>query len=53
MRCNILNMLFHLDLFLLKFLFIYTIKNDKNDIFNMFTHILSLQLVTDLLDLYK
>lgn len=26
MGCNILDMLFHLDLFLLEFLFVYTIK---------------------------
>ena len=48
MGCNILNMLFHLDLSLLEVLFIYTIKKEKKDIFSMFAHILSLQLVTGL-----
>lgn len=48
MGCNILNMLFHLDLSLLEVLFIYTIKKGKNDIFSMFAHISSLQLVTGL-----
>ena len=48
MRCNILNMLFHLDLSLLEVLFIYTSKNGKKDIFSMFAHIPSLQLVTGL-----
>lgn len=48
MECNILNMLFHLDISLLEVIFIYTIKKSKNDIFSMFAHILSLQLVTGL-----
>lgn len=34
MGCIILNMLFHLDLSLLEVLFVYTIKNEKNDIFS-------------------
>ena len=42
MGCSILSMLFHLDLFLLEVLFIYTIKKGKNDIFSMFAHIPSL-----------
>ena len=46
MGCSILNMLFHLDLSLLEVLFVYTIKKGKKDIFNMFAHIPSLQLVT-------
>lgn len=46
--CSILNMLFHLDLSLLEVLFVYTIKKGKKDIFSMFTHIPSLQLVTSL-----
>lgn len=50
---NILNMLFHLDLSLLKVIFIYTIKKGKKDIFNMFAHIPSLQLVTGLPDSNK
>ena len=36
MECNILNMFFHLDLFLLEILFVYTIKKSKKDIFSMF-----------------
>lgn len=46
-------MLFHLDLSLLEVLFIYTIKKGKNDIFNLFASIPSLQLVTGLLDSIK
>ena len=53
MGCNILNMFFHLDLFLLEVLFVYTIKKGKRDIFNMFTHIMSLQLVMGLPDSNK
>ena len=53
MGCNILNMFFHLDLSLLEVLFVYTIKKGKRDIFNMFTHIPSLQLVTGLPDSNK
>ena len=48
MGYNILNMLFNLNLSLLEVLFVYTIKKGKKDIFNMFAHILSLQLVTNL-----
>ena len=48
MGCSILNMLFNLDLSLLEILFVYTIKKGKNDIFSMFSHIPSLQLVTNL-----
>ena len=46
--CSILNMLFNLDLSLLKVLFVYTLMKGKNDIFIMFAHIPSLQLVTNL-----
>ena len=53
MGCSILNMLFNLDLSLLEVLFVYTIKKGKKDIFSMFSHILSLQLVTNLHDLNK
>lgn len=42
MGCNILNMLFHLDLSLLEVLFVYTMKNGKNDIFSLFANIPSL-----------
>ena len=48
MGCNILDMLFRLDLSLLEVIFVYTIKKGKNDIFSIFTHIPSLQLVTEL-----
>lgn len=48
MRCNILNMLFHLDLSLLEVFFIYTIKMSQKGIFSLSAHILSLQLVTGL-----
>ena len=53
MGCSILNMLFNLDLSLLEVHFFYTIKKGKKDIFSMFSHILSLQLVTNLHDLNK
>lgn len=53
MGCSILNMLFHLDLSLLEVLFIYTLKKGKKDIFSMFAHIPSLQLVTGLPDSNK
>lgn len=48
MRCSILDMLFRLDLSLLEVFYVYTIKKGKNDIFSMFAHIPSLQLVTGL-----
>ena len=48
MGCSILNMLFHLDLSLLEVLFVYTIKKGKKDMFSMFSHIPSFQLVTGL-----
>ena len=51
--CSILITLFYLDLSLLEVLFIYTIKKSKKDIFSMFAHISSLQLVTGLLDSNK
>ena len=53
MGYSILNMLFNLDLSLLEVLFVYTNKKGKKDIFNMFAHIPSLQLVTNLPDLNK
>ena len=53
MGCSILNMLFNLDLFLLEVLFVYTLKKGKKDIFSMFAHILSLQLVMGLPDSNK
>lgn len=53
MGCSILNMLLRLDLSLLEVLFVYTIKNGKNDIFSMFANISSLQLVTGLPDSNK
>ena len=48
MGCNILNMLFNLDLSLLEVLFVYTIKKGKTYLFSLFAHIPSLQLVTNL-----
>ena len=53
MGCSILNMIFQLDLSLLEVLFIYTLKKGKNDIFSMFAHISSLQLVMGLPDSNK
>ena len=53
MGCSILNMLFNLDLSLLEVLFIYTIKKGKTDLFSLFAHIPSLQLVTNLPDSNK
>lgn len=53
MGCSILNILFHLDLFLLEVLFVYTMKNGKNDIFSLFANIPSLQLVMGLPDSIK
>ena len=53
MGCSILNMLFNLDLLLLGVHFIYSIKKGKTDLFNLFTHIPSLQLVTNLPDSMK
>ena len=48
MGCNILSMLFNLDLTLLEVLFVYFLKKGKNDIFSMADHLPSLQLVTEL-----
>lgn len=48
MGCSILDMLFRVDLSLLKVLFVYTIKKGKHDIFSLFTNIPFLQLVTDI-----
>ncbi|RVW15556.1 hypothetical protein CK203_077732 [Vitis vinifera] len=53
MGCNILSMLFNLDLSLLEVLFIYSLKKRKNDIFSMVAHLPSLQLVTELSDSTK
>ncbi|RVW63611.1 hypothetical protein CK203_057393 [Vitis vinifera] len=53
MGCSILNMLFNLDLSLLEVLFIYSIKKGKTDLFSLFAHIPSLQLVTNLPDSMK
>ena len=53
MGCSILNMIFQLDLSLLEVLFIYTLKKGKYDIFSMFAHISSLQLVMGLPDSNK
>ena len=53
MGCNIINMLFNLDLTLLEVLFVYSLKKEKNDIFSMSAHLPSLQLVTELPDSTK
>ena len=53
MGCNILSMLFNLDLSLLEGLFIYLIKKVKNDIFSFVASLPSLQLVTSLPDSTK
>ena len=53
MGCNILNMLFNLDLSLLEVLFVYTLKKGKKYIFSMFARIPSLQLVTSIPDSNK
>lgn len=53
MGCNILDMLFSLDLSLLEVIFVYTIKKTKNDIFSLSASIPSLQLVTVLPDSTK
>ena len=50
MGYSILDMLFQLDLSLLKILFVYTIKMSQKERFSLFSHIPSLQLVTSLLD---
>ena len=51
--CNIINMLYNLDLSLLEVLFVYSLKKGKNDIFSMSAHLHSLQLVTELPDSTK
>ena len=53
MGCNIINMLYNLDLTLLEVFFVYSQKNVKNDIFSMSAHLPSLQLVTELPDSTK
>ena len=53
MGCSILNMLLNLDISLLEVLFVYTIKKGKTNLFSLFAHIPSLQLVTNLSDSNK
>ena len=53
MGCNILNMLFNLDLSLLEVFFIYSIKKGKTDLFSLSAYMSSLQLVTHLPDSMK
>ncbi|RVW35072.1 hypothetical protein CK203_079885 [Vitis vinifera] len=53
MGCNIINMLFNLDLTLLEVFFVYSLKKAKTDIFSLFAHLPSLQLVTELPDSTK
>ena len=53
MGCNILSLLFNLDLSLLEVLFIYSIKKVKSGIFSFVACLPSLQLVTNLPDSTK
>ena len=53
MGYNVLDMLFQLDFSLLEVLFIYTIKMSQKERFSLSVHILSLLLVTSLLDSCK
>ena len=53
MGCNVLSVLFDLDLSLLEVLFVYSIKKGKNDIHNFVASLPSLQLVTSLPDSTK
>ena len=53
MGCNILSLLFNLDLSLLEVLFIYSIKKVKSGIFSFVASLPSLQLVTNLPDSTK
>ena len=53
MGCSIINMLYNLDLMLLEVFFVYSLRKVKNDIFSMFAHLPSLQLVTELPDSTK
>ena len=46
-------MLYHLDLSLLEVLFVYTVKMSQKEVFSLFAHILSLQLMTGLPDSTK
>ena len=48
MGCNVLDMLYHLDLFLLEIIFVYIVKMSQNKRFSLSAHISSLQLVTGL-----
>ena len=50
MGCNIINMLYNLDLTLLEVFFVYSLKKAKTDIFSLSAHLPSLQLVTELPD---
>ncbi|RVX09470.1 hypothetical protein CK203_015473 [Vitis vinifera] len=45
MGCNIINMLYNLDLTLLEVFFVYSLKKAKTDIFSLSAHLPSLQLV--------
>ena len=53
MGCNIINMLYNLDLTLLEVFFVYSLKKAKTDIFSLSAHLPSLQLVTELPDSTK
>lgn len=53
MGCNVLDALYHMDLFLLEVLFIYTIKMSLKERFCLSAHILFLQFVIGLPDSSK
>ncbi|RVW25886.1 hypothetical protein CK203_110871 [Vitis vinifera] len=53
MGCSIINMLYNLDLTMLEVFFVYSLKKAKTDIFSLYAHLPSLQLVTELPDLTK
>lgn len=50
---SILNMLYHLELYLLEVFFVYTLKMSQKERFSLSAHIPSLQLVTGLPDSNK
>ncbi|RVW23807.1 hypothetical protein CK203_098012 [Vitis vinifera] len=53
MGYNVMDMLYRLGFTLLEVLFVYTVNMSQNERFSLSTHILSLQLVTRLLDSNK
>ena len=45
MGCNVLGMLYQIDLSLVEVLFVYAVKMHRNEKFSLFAHTPSLQLV--------